>query len=129
MKRLLAFIRRLLPKCGAPIFRNSTDPYHHFWGDAAHLVWSDPRCTRLRWHKGPHFWLYTEKPSFAPLPIARAQRPALLGQSGQQSPRLMPRIIWAGTKILGSFWYAEGLQGMRVAALVVKNLYPISSPS
>ena len=68
MKRLLTFIRTLLPKCGAPFFQSQADK----------RMWGDLHCSRPRWHKGPHFWANTEKPSYPPDPdwaaVARKRR-------------------------------------------------------
>jgi hypothetical protein len=72
MKRLLAFILRLLPKCGAKLFAKGNH------ADENIVMWGDLHCTRPRWHKGPHFWLNTEKPSYPPDPdwvsLARKRR-------------------------------------------------------
>ena len=61
MKRLLRFIKRLLPRCGAQILKGNS-----LWMQDWRYSWGDPHCTRPKWHKGPHFWLHTEKPSFPP---------------------------------------------------------------
>ena len=53
MKRLRKFILRLLPRCGAQIFDEPERlEIQQRFGLAA-----NPRSTRPRWHKGPHFWL------------------------------------------------------------------------
>ena len=62
MKRLRKFILNLLPRCG---FQIST----------ARSEWGDTRCTRPKWHKGPHFWLYTgRKPHYEELRLYKRPR-------------------------------------------------------
>ena len=47
-RRLLAFIKRLLPRCGAQIFKGDSYTMQEW-----RYGWGDPHCTRPKWHKGP----------------------------------------------------------------------------
>ena len=51
MKRLLAFIRKLWPMCGAHLFTKGNHVYENVG------LWGDLRCTRPFLHRGPHAWL------------------------------------------------------------------------
>ena len=93
MKRLLTFIRTLLPKCGAPFFQSQADK----------RMWGDLHCTRPRWHKGPHFWLNTERPSYPPDPEWRPRKRPRYGVSQANNPRAQCPIIPTGTKLLEVF--------------------------
>jgi hypothetical protein len=87
-RRLLAFIKRLLPRCGAQIFKGDSYTMQEW-----RYGWGDPHCTRPKWHKGPHFWLSTghnkpryEKPRLYKRPrywVSRANSRAESGAKGE----------------------------------------------